>query len=676
MANLAPFIKVLFLEANPETQTHLRINKEIREIKKTLRGAKHHDRIEINQLGAVRVEDFTSELLEYRPRIVHFSGHGEKSEQSENFYRSNPKGGSTRASSKTSKDRRKVSNKTITEGGLVFEDEVFVEPENEDEKNLNITKIVHRIVPPVEIAGFFEDLDFPVECVVLNGCHTQETAEEIKKHVRYVIGMGDKIPDEDAVNFSKYFYQALGGGSSIRSAFEAAKKRISDPSLPIWSENEEIRPVPYYEPRWIIASSLVSAFLVILFRIFGGLQGFEIAFYDHLQSSWSREKDERILVVQATNEDVRDQQQQGEQVIGSFSNETLANLLEEINSLQPAVIGLDIYRENALDSAIPEEQKLQSLFNQENVFGVCKLPEVKEGGQNLAPLTISQSVPPPPDISERRIGFSDVSIDQDTVVRRQSLGGFTDQIRGRKDCNAEEAFSLKLANSYLETQKKQTITLDNIGNHCQIKLPNGKTLSSLLPFTGGYQGDTRVDGGCQVLLKYRVNDDTWQSAEMFTVQQVLDGELEGRNLRDTIVLIGITRTDGYREYWNTPYNLRMGSQMAGVMIQAQMVSQLLDAALGESPLIWVLPFWGEWLWILLWSSVGGIIIWRLQLAPTRIGALVISIGASYAICYIVFQAFYGWLPFVPVVLVLVAAPLSNWLVDSGRLSLYKMRKKK
>ncbi|NJL46416.1 MAG: CHASE2 domain-containing protein [Leptolyngbyaceae cyanobacterium SM2_5_2] len=143
-----------------------------------------------------------------------------------------------------------------------------------------------------------------------------------------------------------------------------------------------------------------------------------------------------------------------------------------------------------------------------------------------------------------------------------------------------------------------------------------------------------------------------------------------------MVLIGVTRTDGYREYWNTPYNLPMGSQMAGVMLQAQMTSQLIDAALGESLLIWVLPFWGEWLWILLWSSVGGVIIWRLPLTPTRIGALVIALGAGYAICYVVFQTFYGWLPFIPVALVLGAAPLSNWLVDSGRLRLYKMRKKK
>ncbi|NJL46415.1 MAG: CHASE2 domain-containing protein [Leptolyngbyaceae cyanobacterium SM2_5_2] len=499
MGSLAPFIKVLFLEANPKTQTHLRINKEIREVKKTLRSAKHPDRIEINQLGAVRVEDFTSELLEYKPRIVHFSGHGERSSQSESIYSPSEKSGHSRASSTKSKSRRKPSTSIKSEGGLIFEDEVFVEPESEEEPETNITKIVHRLVPPAK-SEVLQDLDSPVECVVLNGCHTEETARKINQHVRFVISMRDEIPDEDAVIFSKYFYQALGAGNSIKFAFDAAQKQISDPSLPVWLENPDIRPLPYYEPRWIIASSFISALAIILVRLFGGLQGLEIDFLDYLQTSWSRERDGRIVVIQATNEDVRSQQEKGETVIGSFSNKTLANLLEEINSLQPAVIGLDIYRENKLNPAIPEEKELQSLFKQDNIFGVCKLPEVEGGGQNQPDHIIAQAVLPPPDISANRIGFSDVSMDRDTVVRRQLLGGFTDEIRGRKDCDTDQSFSLMLANSYLEAQNVQPIALDNQGDQiCKIKFPNGKILNSLHPFTGGYQGDTGMIGGCQVL---------------------------------------------------------------------------------------------------------------------------------------------------------------------------------
>ena len=696
MSNLTPFIKVLFLEANPETKTHLRINKEIREVKQSLRDFRHRGHIEINQLGAVRTEDFTAELLNYKPRIVHFSGHGIESIRpiySEDLNDPSQVIGNRGTSKKPKNQRGKTDP---TNGGLIFEEEVFVyEEKNQNEEqernssqdgknraggnDKNITRIVHRVVPPDEVANFFRGLASPVECVVLNGCHTQATAKKVNQYVRFVIGMSDEIPDQDAVKFSKFFYQALGAGSSIKSAFEKAKEQISDPLLPIWLENDKIRPLPRYEPRWILASSLASALFIILFRIWGGLQGLEIGFFDHLQTSWSRERDDRILIVHATNEDVRFQQQQGEQVTGSFSNQTLDRLLSEISALEPAAIGLDIYRENELDPTLPEERALQGHFGQDHVFGVCLLPDVQEGGQGRAARAVVQEVPPPPDISDERIGFSDISVDKDIVVRRQLLGGFTDRLRRRENCHANESFSLKLANSFLESQNLQTITLDNSDDQiCKINLPTGQPLESLHPFTGGYQFDTRITGGCQVLLRYRINrdgqdDDTWRPAEMFTVQEVLNGELESTDVKDKLVFIGVTRTDGYREYWNTPYNVPMGGQMSGVMLQAQMTSQLIDAALGKVPLIWVMPFWGEWLWILLWSSVGGVIVWQFQRSATRIGALVMAVGVGYAICFIVFQAASGWLPFVPVAIVLIAAPFSSWLVDLSRINFYKTR---
>lgn len=708
MNEIAPTIKVLFLEANPETMTHLHTNREIRHIKEILRKARYRDHIEINQLGAVRTIDFTEELKSYKPRIVHFSGHGKKSAQLPEFVEGNNVLSFNKHDAAqqidayrglSSSPEEELEKTRISQGGIVFEEEILEEdnkgrnesgsePESSNDENTakkqieSKPKIVHRVVPPEEVASFFQDLDPPVECVVLNGCHTEETANQVSRYVPFVIGMSDEILDNDAINFSKYFYQALGQGCSIEIAFTTAKKHSNTP-FPELKRSSKVHPLPYYDPRWILAGSLVSAILVILFRIFGNLQGFEINFFDYLQTFW-RQRDDRILIVHANNDDVRFQQQRGEQVTGSFSNQTLATLLSKISALEPAVIGLDIYRENELDSSLPEEKELQNHFRQNNVFGVCLLPDVREGGQGGAAQVVVKEVPPPPDLSIDRIGFSDISVDKDIVVRRQLLGGFTDNLRGRQSCNTNESFSLKLANSYLKSQNLMPITLDNSDNKiCRINLPNGKTIEGLHPFTGGYQGDSRIIGGCQVLLRYRMkedgneqNDNTLKPAEMFTVQEVLDDELESKYVKDKVVLIGVTRTDGYREYWNTPYNVIMGSQMSGVMLQAQMTSQLLDAALGKSRLIWVLPFWGEWLWIILWASVGGIIVWRFQLSATRIGALIIAVGTGFGICFIVFQAASGWLPFVPVAIVLIAAPFGSWLVDLSRIELYKARKSK
>ena len=637
-------------------------------MKEALRKSRNHDRIEVNQLGAVRTGDFLAELLEYKPRIVHFSGHGKSASlalgtqgvqlpENTDFTSLEFLEARTRATSKKKSKDRKLSNSQA--GGLVFEDE----------------NGLGKVIPADEVASFFERRENSVECVVLNSCFSEETAKKINKHVRYVIGMNQEIPDDDAIRFSKYFYLSLGAGNTIESAFKEARKHLSDPLMAIFESNDDIRPQPYYEPRWILLSSAASALFIIFLRLLGGFQGLEIAFFDHLQTSWSWPRDDRILIVQATHGDVRDQQRRGEAVIGSFSNQTLGNLLEKINELKPAAIGLDIYREDLLNDAAQADNKLKTLLGQENIFGICKLPQVEEGGVNQSDRTLTLAVPPSPYIEKSRIGFSDILADSDTVVRRHILGGFGERVGSEDDCIAPKAFNLLLANHYLEAQNRSAIALKHPpGQLCRVEFPNGQVSPSLQPYTGGYQGDENIGGECQVLLKYRINHDSWKSAEMVTVQQVLDGVLANSDLRGKIVLIGVTRTDGYRDYWNTPYNRLTGQTMPGVMLHAQKISQLLDAALDQKPLIWVLPVWGEWLWILFWSSLGGIIIWRFQLLPLRIGVLLLTIGTGYLICYVIFQVFLGWLPFIPIVLVLAAAPLSNWLVDSGRLRIYKLRK--
>ena len=381
-------------------------------------------------------------------------------------------------------------------------------------------------------------------------------------------------------NLQKTFIVALGAGNTIESAFEEGKKQLSEASVPDLRINEKIPLSPHYEPRTIILSSLISAFIVIFIRILGGLQGLELGFYDHLQSSWSKSHDDRLLMIEVTNEDIQKQQERGEEIIGSFSNKTLAELLEKLKPLEPAAIGLDVYREGKLSDAVNEEKDLKELFEQSNLFTVCKLPEISEGQGNVSDKIETLSVSPPPNVSEERIGFSDFIQDSDTIIRRQLLAfdstGISEQPSNQnskdKGCRATESLSLKLANAYLQTRKQEEIKFKSPkGEFCKIIFPNGKTLQSLHYFTGGYQGETNVSG-CQVLLKYRIDHESKQSAEAFTVQEVLDGELQklidsevpsndpdspfydedAPSYKGRVILIGIARKDGYRDYWNTP----------------------------------------------------------------------------------------------------------------------------
>src|SRR5271154_5220567 len=69
-------IKVLFLVSNPRTQDRLALDEECREITAKIRSADHRDAIELIAAWAVRPRDLQELLLQHRPHVVHFSGHG------------------------------------------------------------------------------------------------------------------------------------------------------------------------------------------------------------------------------------------------------------------------------------------------------------------------------------------------------------------------------------------------------------------------------------------------------------------------------------------------------------------------------------------------------------------------------------------------------------------------
>ena len=70
--------KILILSANPIDTKRLRFDEEIREIEEGILRAKHRDQFEIKSKLAVRFQDLRRALLDYKPQIVHFIGHGDK----------------------------------------------------------------------------------------------------------------------------------------------------------------------------------------------------------------------------------------------------------------------------------------------------------------------------------------------------------------------------------------------------------------------------------------------------------------------------------------------------------------------------------------------------------------------------------------------------------------------
>lgn len=147
--------------------------------------------------------------------------------------------------------------------------------------------------------------------------------------------------------------------------------------------------------------------LVLVLRFLGWLQPSELQAFDRLMRQRPPElPDERILIVKATDEDIKEEKERRENQ-ASLSDRTLAQVFEKLQPYEPIAIGLDIYRDFPADP----KSKLEDYLKQNNVWGTCKVSLDKR----------DDGVAHPPEIPPDRLGFSDVIEDEDGVLRRHLL---------------------------------------------------------------------------------------------------------------------------------------------------------------------------------------------------------------------------------------------------------------
>ncbi len=172
--------KILILAANPLDTPRLRLDEEIREIEKGLERAKRRDDFVLKQQLATQPRDLRRAMLDFKPNIVHFCGHGEGHE------------------------------------GIAFVDQIG----NAQFVNANA------------LAGFFELFADSVECVILNACYSEVQAKAIAQYIPYVVGMKRAIGDVAAIEFAVAFYDALGAGESVEFSYRLACNAIQWANLP------------------------------------------------------------------------------------------------------------------------------------------------------------------------------------------------------------------------------------------------------------------------------------------------------------------------------------------------------------------------------------------------------------------------------------------------------------
>ena len=171
--------KLLIVMLYANSNVELNLGKESREITNGLHASRYRDEYSISTIFSARPKDIRREILNIKPDFVHICGHSLKNE------------------------------------GLVIEDE-------------NNGK---QILDGKTLKEFFGVFSHFISCVILNSCYSSEIAEEIAEKIDVVIGMKNKIKDEDAIEFAVAFYDGIFSGESIESSFILATNSLK------WNSN-------------------------------------------------------------------------------------------------------------------------------------------------------------------------------------------------------------------------------------------------------------------------------------------------------------------------------------------------------------------------------------------------------------------------------------------------------
>ncbi|MFM7424265.1 MAG: CHASE2 domain-containing protein [Elainella sp.] len=412
---------------------------------------------------------------------------------------------------------------------------------------------------------------------------------------------------------------------------------VLSPSLlyhPVGDETLVDRPVAPRPPkllrqgiRAVALAALSVTGLLLGLRHLGWLQAPELAVYDQLVRLRPQQSaDPRLLLVEINEADLQTLQR------GTPSDQDVATVIRNLLAHQPRVVGLDLHRDLPQQ---PGQAQLQQQLQSPKVVTIMKL-----GNQQTA-----FDIPPPAGVPESRLGFNDFPIDPDGVVRRNLL-------YGTAGGQTFTSFGLRLAQKYLEAEQ----ILPRPSPDPQI-MQLGK--AAFPPLTTTFGGYGQIDAaGYQIMLDYRAAE---RPGQQVTFTQVLRGDFDPAWVKDRVVLIGTTALSG-KDLFYTPFSSGTGDYlMPGVVIHAQIVSQILDAALTRRPLLSAWPTWVEWLWVGGWTVIGGGLAWLVRHPLLLSGAVVVGLGLLVGSTYVLFLS-HVWVPSVtPAIgLIVTSAAVMSW----------------
>jgi CHAT domain len=190
-------LRVLYLLANPFAQGALRTDAEFRHVLEEVRGSKYRDKIDLIISPAADAKSMLKGINDFRPQVVHFSGHG-------------------------------------GQGSIWLDD----------------GRVHGSVGGPMKfdlLAETLQATDAPPKLLVLNACDTLEGAKALLDAVEIVVAMSANISDVAAATFAAQFYAAIASAQPTAKAFQQGKialkaASLSDAHLPTLIHGKSVDP--------------------------------------------------------------------------------------------------------------------------------------------------------------------------------------------------------------------------------------------------------------------------------------------------------------------------------------------------------------------------------------------------------------------------------------------------
>lgn len=186
---------ILFLASNPADTVKIELEKKFQKIHERLQESGNLKKFILYQKWAPTAGDLQNSILQFKPDILHFSGHGYKGDQG-------------------LQDLFKEIGVDIDDGsGLIFRND----------------KGKARVVTAKALKNLFavlsENPATKINTVIFDACYSADQSEAIAQHVPYVIGLENSVLQNASLEFSIGFYLGLAEGYDIDFCYKLGKNK-------------------------------------------------------------------------------------------------------------------------------------------------------------------------------------------------------------------------------------------------------------------------------------------------------------------------------------------------------------------------------------------------------------------------------------------------------------------